>query len=117
MINKKGQALVEFIIILPILLFIVLIVIDFGVILSNKNRMESMINDIVKMYENNETIETIDNYIEKNINDTNLEIEPTDKYINILLDKKYDFITPGLDKILGENYKIKVERIVYNEVK
>ena len=114
MTNKKGQALVEFIIILPILLFIVLIVIDFGIILSNKNRMESIMNDIELMYKNNETVETINNFVDKNIDDTYLEIKPNENYINILLDKNYDFITPGLSKIFGDNYKIKVERTMYN---
>ena len=116
MINKKGQALVEFIIILPILLYIVLIVIDFGIILSTKNRMESIINDIELMYKNNETTEIINDFVDDNINDTNVKIISNEKYINVFLDKSYNFITPGLSKIFGSNYKIKVERKFYNEI-
>ena len=35
--NKKGQALVEFIIILPVIIFIIMVIIDFMMIFTYKN--------------------------------------------------------------------------------
>ena len=39
--NKKGQALVEFIVILPVIIFIVMMIVDFMTIFSYKNKLES----------------------------------------------------------------------------
>ena len=111
--SKKGQALVEFIIILPILIFILLAVIDYGVISFNKSKLENIITDLSDMYKNKELEEEINNFVKSN--DKDLEIKTTyeDKYINIKLYKKYNYITPGLDKIFKSN-EISVERKIYN---
>ena len=57
--NRKGQALVEFIIVLPVLIFILLAIIDFGTLSFNKNKLENIITDVSSMYKNNESIEDI----------------------------------------------------------
>ena len=114
MMNKKGQALVEFIIIVPILLFILFAIIDYGMISYSRNKMENIINDISKMYDNNETDEEINNFIKSNDKNMHEKIEKEDKYINIKLEKTYDYITPGLNKIFKNN-NILVERKIYNE--
>ena len=46
---KKGQALVEFVIILPIFLFLLLGVIDVGRIMYTKVNLENTISDVVDM--------------------------------------------------------------------
>lgn len=114
--NKKGQALVEFIIILPILIFILFAIIDYGVISYNRNRMENIINDVSKMYNNNEPEKDIKDFIKTNDSNININIDILNdgKFINIALNKKYDYITPGLNKIFKENI-IKVERKIYSE--
>lgn len=112
--NKKGQALVEFIIILPILILILFAIIDYGMITYSRNRMDNIINDISKMYFNNETKEEINKFIKSNDNTINIDIKEEAKYINIKLNKEYEFITPGLNKIFN-NKLIEVERKIYNE--
>ena len=114
MMNKRGQALVEFIIILPILIFILFAIIDYGMISYNRNRMENIISDINKMYLNNENNEEIENFIKSNDKMLKLELNKEDKYINIKLYKEYDYVTPGLNKIFN-NKNIEVERNIYNE--
>ena len=111
--NKKGQALVEFIIILPVMIFVLLAIVDLGIMSYNKNRLENIITDVDKMYKNNETNEEINKFINKNDKDIKYNLEDDDKYIKIKLEKKYKFITPGLDKIISPN--ILVERTIYNE--
>lgn len=111
--NKKGQALVEFIIILPVMIFVLLAIVDLGIMSYNKNRLENIITDVDKMYKNNETNEEINKFINKNDKDIKYNLEDDNKYIKIKLEKKYKFITPGLDKIISPN--IIVERTIYNE--
>ena len=112
--NKKGQALVEFIIILPILIFIMLAIIDYGMISYNKTKMENLIADVAGMYKNNESEEEIKDFIHFNDKNIKTNISYEDKYINLLLSKKYDYITPGLNKLFKIN-EITIERKIYNE--
>ena len=51
--NNRGQALVEFIMILPILILFIMAVFDFANILLKKNEMNDILNDVVSLYENN----------------------------------------------------------------
>ena len=86
--NKKGQALVEFILIFPILIFILLLVVDFGRLMIMKNHLESVLVNVDK--------------------DTN---QINDKEYNIKIERNGNFVelkacinvyTPGLSKILGQ---------------
>lgn len=112
--NKKGQALVEFIIILPIMIFVLLAIVDFGIMSYNKNRLENMIDDVSKMYKNNETTEEINKFIKDNDKDITYQINNKEKYITIKLSKKYKSIAPGIDKMFKIS-NIDVEREIYNE--
>jgi len=112
--NKKGQALVEFIIILPIIILILFMIIDYGIISYNKQKLENIITDVLKMKSNNESEEEIENFINSNDIDVDVTLEVKDKYTNIKLVKKYNYITPGLDKIFNSS-DIIIERKIYNE--
>ena len=50
--NNKGQALVEFVIILPIIIMILFVVIDFAFVFYNKNSLEGVM-DNVSIYQQN----------------------------------------------------------------
>lgn len=112
--NNKGQALVEFVIIFPIMIFALLIIVDFGMISYDKNKLENIITDVGEMYKNNESEQEINKLVHDNDKDINYSILDKSKYVVIRLEKKYNYLTPGLDKI----FKIKnitVEREIYNE--
>ena len=68
--NSKGQALVEFVIILPIILMILFIIIDFSNIFYQKNHLESTLNDVVEYKENGKS----NSYIKDKINDSSISI-------------------------------------------
>lgn len=106
--NKKGQALVEFIIILPVIIFIIMIIIDFMLIFTYKNELENDMNNVVKVYNKNK--EEI-----YSITENKITIKEDDKYLNIIISKNYQTITPGLSLILGNPYEIKCERVILNE--
>ena len=65
--DNKGQALVEFIIILPIFLLLIISVIDFGNIISKKYSLENDIDTIYDLYKNEE-YQNIDEYAKEKLN-------------------------------------------------
>ena len=111
--NKKGQALVEFIIILPVLVYIVLIMIDILVIFNTKTNLEGRMDEVVYLYKENRENE-INAYLKKDLNNVNYKIKSDDKYTYIFVDMTYEFMTPGLSNILGKNYDINCERVIVN---
>ena len=112
MLNRKAQALVEFILILPILIMLIFACIDFGRIFVTKSELETLlsrINDIDNL--NYDTISTTINNNEVLIN---LDYS-TDGYIAIEFKKGIDIITPGLNKLLSSPYYVKATRMVKYE--
>ena len=89
-------------------------IIDYGIISYNKQKLENIITDVVKMKHSNEPDEEIKNFIKSNDKEINLTLEEKDKYTEIKLVKKYNYITPGLDRIFN-NDDISIERKIYNE--
>ena len=57
--NKKGQALVEFVIILPIFIFMLLSIIDIGKIIYFRNQLVSELNEVVDLYKNQKSYDEI----------------------------------------------------------
>lgn len=109
--DSKGQALVEFILIMPVLVFILLAMIDIGNIVVQKYELENELDTVIELYQNND--KTLENYItEKNINVT---YERDYNYTTIILENKVNVKTPGLNNIIGKNYLIKAKRTIYNE--
>ena len=107
--NNRGQALIEFVLILPVLLLLIFALIDFGRIIVCKNHLEGVMNEVAKLSD-----EEITAYLKK---DDDYKITYTvkiDEYRNITLTTKLDLITPGLKNILTNPYTVKVERsLVY----
>lgn len=114
--NKKGQALVEFVIILPILIMLLFATIDFGLIIYNKNKLESKLSDVVNMVKNNEKDEKIKEFLNNNSKrKTTYRIIDSEDYTTIKLFTSIEIITPGLNLVLDNPYKISVSRVIYDE--
>ena len=71
------------------MIFVLLAIVDFGIMSYNKNRLENIIDDVSKMYKNNETTEEIIKFIKDNDKDISYQINNKEKYITIKLSKKY----------------------------
>ena len=110
-LNTKGQALVEFVLILPIFIFLLFSIYDFGMIFNKKNSLESNSIDIIDLYKNGKNIDEI----KELYTDLDISIEPDDKYNKIVVSDKIKLITPGLNRIFGNPYKIQVVRYITNE--
>ena len=113
MINKRGQALVEFVLILPIFILLVFAFIDVGRIILCKNHLENSMTSVTMLVNEDKDINEIKSFLNKDKEyDINISINE-DEYINITLTTKLSLITPGMKKILNPN--IKVERSIINE--
>lgn len=110
-VNNKGQALVEFVLILPVMVLILLAIVDFGNVLFSKNKLENDSTDIVRMISNNDISKIDDLY--PNI-DVNIE-DYKEEYKKVVLSTNVKINTPLIDKILGNPCKITTERVILDE--
>lgn len=107
--NRRGQALVEFVLILPIFLLILFTIVDFGNLLAKKNQLETESTDIVLLLRNGKSAEEVAKSYSK------IEIEESvfeEKYNKIKISENITLINPFLYKILGNPCVVEVERIV-----
>ena len=110
--NRKGQALVEFVIILPVLIYILLAIIDIATIFYTSNKLENKLSDVIDMYENDEATNDINDNIKKDIKNVKLDITEKSNYTEFELSKDVDIITPGLNLIFKDPYKVVARRVV-----
>lgn len=110
--NTKGQALIEFILILPILLILTIGVFDLFNIQNKKYDLENDLDYITELYMNNNENE-INTYLNKN--DITLEKNINGEFIELKLTRKVKLITPLLNKVLDNPTIISVKRSVLYE--
>ncbi len=110
--NKKGQALIEFVLILPIALMMIFCVIDYSRVLYSKNHLESIANDVVDEYKlkgnlnNSEIIKD---------NDLLYTIDKDSKYTTIIISQNVDLLTPFSSAIFSNPYEIRAARVFVYE--
>lgn len=117
--NRRGQALIEFVLVLPILIMLLFSIIDFGTILVRKSQLENKINDAYEVAKS--TADGVDLYekIKSAVNedsdikiDVELVFSNDSDYMTIRLTSDVKTITPGLNLILGYPYKATAERVM-----
>ena len=111
--RKKGQALVEFIIILPIFLILMMGLFDLGRLFYLKIKLEDQISEVVDLYQANKTEEEIKEVLK--LDNIEIDLEEDEEYINLALIKEVNIITPGLNLFLKNPYKLEVARSILNE--
>lgn len=111
--NRKGQALVEFVIILPVIIMLIFSFIDLGRIILENNRLENLTTTVINKYEETNNYEEVVKHLEKlGYDDVELSIKKETNVMTIKLKRDVDMITPGLNSVLGDPYSIVVERMV-----
>lgn len=114
--NKKGQALVEFVLIVPVLIMILFCMIDFGKILYYRINLESKLDKVIDLYESDKTYNEINEKISKDDSSIKITIANKDnEYVEFTLIKEAEIITPGLNLILDNPFGVKITRMVYYE--
>lgn len=112
MMNEKGQTLVIFIIILPLLLIILTMIVDRGYAYIEKRKIENYVKDAIvyrfkKDLEDEEIISEINDLFEKIKVYPNITI--LDNYIKIKVEKNHNSL---FSMIMNDNYyKIKVSYV------
>lgn len=116
--NNKAQALIEFVLILPILIMFLFAIIDFGSIMICKSELENKLNDAYEVAKSTIDINTLYSDIEEVVNDgtrkvkLELTFDNESDYMNIKLVSEIKTITPGLNLIIGYPYKVTTERVI-----
>ncbi len=110
--NKRGQALIEFVLVLPVLLLIIFAFIDFGRIILCKNHLESIMSDVINLHEHSKDINA---YLKEDSDyKITYKIERGEQE-KITLETSLDLITPGLNRVLTNPYRVFVERSIIYE--
>jgi hypothetical protein len=115
--SNKGQALLEFVLILPVFLMLLFAMIDFGRIIYEKNRLESMTGEVIDLINNGELNDAeIELRLEKNYKiPLTLSVERKKVNTIITLSRSINIITPGLGTILPDPFIAEVSRVIDSE--
>ena len=109
--NKKGQSLVIFIIILPIIFASLAFIYDYALVVYNQNKYESVSKSIIKLNLQEEDIKDL--YVKNNYKIDNFKYENIDNKINI---SNYYYIDSVFGNILNiKKYKCEINYVVYVE--
>lgn len=117
--NRKAQALIEFVLILPILIMLLFGIIDFGNIFVTKSNLENKINDAYNVLKRSTDSTTLYDDIVNEVNqgsDKDIKVELSfdseKSTVMVVLKKDIKTITPGLNLILGYPYTVRTERVI-----
>ncbi len=111
--NNKGQTLAIFVILLPVILFLIAVAIDMGNFLVQKNKYEDEVKNTIKYGLKHLDDEDISNKITMLLNsnvDGQKQINIKDKVIKIKVSKKVNSI---FTNIIDTNYQIDISYIGY----
>lgn len=113
-VKNRGQALIEFVLLLPVFVFLLLGIIDFGRIMITKNHLESKASDMLTMIQDKSTYdEMVESLNKESTEEVKLELDyQADGYVRIKLMIPIEIMTPGLNLVLGNPYPVTVERLV-----
>lgn len=111
--NNKGQALVMFIMLLPIMIIMFAFIVDLGLLSIEKRNINNNVKEVLeyaKEDKNNDLENNINNILYKNLgNDINTKININSDTISVSVSKNYN----TLFKVLGKKYyEIKVKYIL-----
>ena len=109
--NNKGQALVEFILIFPIIVLILCIIIDFSNVFVSENKLENKLDDVIYLIRNNKEND-INNILDNN---TKYSISKSGSYATVELTSKVKFITPFSNIFFKNDYNISTKRVILYE--
>ncbi|MBE6148675.1 MAG: hypothetical protein E7167_04225 [Firmicutes bacterium] len=99
--NKKGQALVEFIIILPIFIMLLLAAFDMVKIMQTKMNLENTLEELI--LDENTILDNEINYIK----------DVKDNTIIYKLSIDVDIMSPFVTIVTDDKYRVTVERTLY----
>lgn len=112
MMNKKGQALVEFILLIPVIVMLIFGMVELGNMLREKYLLENHLDTVITLYKEDKE-ELIEGY--ENKNNIKVEFTKSGSLITANITKKVKLITPGLN-LISNPYKLTTTRTFYKVV-
>lgn len=112
--NKHGQTLILFVILIPIILILLATIVDIGLVMSRKIKLEEVTKSIIKAEFNND--DKILELFEKNkIDKNNIKITHEENKIKIVITEDVKSIFGSIIGIKKYNIKVSVNGILENE--
>ena len=102
--NKKGQVLVLFIIVLPLIILLISMLIGKVYLYSEKKYQQDLANEACRYYKKGKSIDTIKEIILENDSNQAIKITNRNDTIKIILVK-------NIDNLLNKKNKVKTELI------
>lgn len=108
--DEKGQALVEFILIVPVLLLIFLALVDIGNIFIKKYELNNDLETVATLYENGDKTKLA---LFISSEDLKYNEEISDDLVTLTVSENVKVSAPILSNVLGKNFKIEASKNVY----
>lgn len=108
--KNRGQALVEFVLIMPIFLIILMAIIDFGNIFKTKYDLQNDLDLIVDLYKKDKT-DDYNNYVWNH--KLELKVTQDNSFTTLEISKKIEIRTPILNKVFKNPYLLSESMTIY----
>lgn len=110
--NRKGQALVEFVLILPILILILFSIVDFGNIFYSKYDLQNQSSDIIRLINEGKRIDEVVLIY----NDFNIDMSIyKEDYKLVEISRDVNIMSPVMQLVFSKNYKVSTKRVIVYE--
>ena len=108
--NKRGQTLIIFVMLIPIILTIAALVIDVGLLYYKKNEYTGIVEESIKEYFKDEDLTSaLETLTLNGVSLDDVLVSATDETISVILDTKVDSIFGKVIRI--NDYEIKIARV------
>ena len=110
--NRRGQALVEFILVIPILVFFIMCMVDFFFFFIKKHALEGDLDYVIELYKDNKQ-ELIEQY--KTKENIDVSIKSVEGYATIVVSRSVKINTPFITIAIENPFVIKTSRVIKDE--
>lgn len=108
--NKRGQTLIIFVMLIPIILTMAALVIDVGFLYYKKNEYTGIVEESIKEYFKDEDLTSaLETLTLNGVSLDDVLVSATDETISVILDTKVDSIFGKVIRI--NDYEIKIARV------
>lgn len=106
--NRRGQALIEFVLILPILVLLLLGIMDIGLVLVRKSELDNKVADIIKVWEQEDSsTDELEGLFKEEVLKVEISKNTTTSYVTVKVKDEVNLTTPIIKKM-----NIEVKRVI-----
>ena len=110
MLNKKAQALIEFILLLPIVLIIIFSTIDlFNLLVKKQELLNKLDDEVTLVTKKGKSFKDLEQTLEDK--NTDITFKEEEKSLTIILKHKVNWFSP-ITELFFKNYQITLKRVI-----